>query len=90
MEEMGANRCRKMKGGWAVAEAAAVASEGGQKLSTRYEGAAKANPSGYILLSVRGLVGADKNGGSGGKGYGALREINVRARIYFFYIYIIN
>ena len=81
---------QEYEGGWASTKAASVASEGGQKLSTRYKGAAKANPSGYILLSVRGLVGADKNGGSGGKGYGALREINVRARIYFFYIYIIN
>ena len=90
MEKMGEKRSRNVKGEAAEAKTTAATSEGGQKLSTRYEGVAKANPSGYILLSVRGLVGADKNGGSGGKGYGALREINVRARIYFFYIYIIN
>ena len=60
MEKMGAKRDRKVKGGRAAAEAAAAASEGGRKLSTRYKGAAEANPSNYVLLYVRGKVGADR------------------------------
>ena len=51
---MGDKRRRKVKGGWAVAEAAAATSEGGQNLLTQYEGAAESNPSNYALLSVRG------------------------------------
>ena len=45
-----------MKGGQAAAEAAAVVSEGGQKISTQYEGAAEANPLNYVLLSVGGML----------------------------------
>ena len=95
MEKMGANSCRKMKGVWAAAEAAAVASEGGQKISTRYEGVAKTNPSEYILLSAVRKVGADKNGGDGGStdgggGSGALHDSNVRARLCLLYIYELN
>ena len=51
-----------MKGGWAAAEAAAVASEGGKKILTQYEGESKANPSEYILLSAGGGGLADNNG----------------------------
>ena len=87
--------CRNMKGGWAAAEATAFASEGGHKLSTRYKGAAKENPSEYILLSAGGKVGADKNGGDGGRadggrGCGELRDSNARARICLLYIYNLN
>ena len=60
-----------MKGGWATAEVAVAASEGGQKLSTRYEEAAEANLSNYFLLSIGGKVGADKNRGDGGSAGGA-------------------
>ena len=42
-----------MKGGRAAADPAAIALEGGQKLSTQYDGAGEANPSNYVLLSVR-------------------------------------
>ena len=70
MEKMGAKRCRKVKEGWAATEAAFAASEGVQKLSTRYEGMAEANTSNYVLLSVGGKVGADKNVGDGGSADG--------------------
>ena len=66
MENMGAKRRRKMKGGRTPPAPAAAAVEGVQKLSTRYEGAAESSPSNYDLLSVGGKVGADKNGGDGG------------------------
>ena len=56
-------------GGRAAAKPAAL--EGGQKLLTRYEGAAEANPSNYVLLSVRGKVRAYKDGGDGGSADGS-------------------
>ena len=59
-----------MKGGWAATKSTVVAPEGGQKLSNQYEGATKANPSKYILISPGGKVGADKNGGDGGSANG--------------------
>ena len=75
-----------MKGGWAAAEAADVASEGVQNISTRYERVAKANPPEYILLSAGGEIGAYKNGGDrgsndDGRGCGALRDSNTHARL---------
>ena len=70
MGKMGAKRRRKVKGGQTAAEAAADASVEGQKLSTRYEGVAEANPLNYVLLSVGGEVEADKNGGDGGSADG--------------------
>ena len=77
------------EGGWDAAEAASVASEGVQKLLTRYEGLATENPSEYILISAGGKVGADKNGGDGGsadggRGCRALRESNACAQIFYF------
>ena len=54
MENMVAKRHRKVKGSPADTKAAAVASEGGQKFLTRYEGAAEANLSNYILISFGG------------------------------------
>ena len=65
-ENMGAKRRRKVKGGRATAEDAATASEGGQKLSTQYNGAAETNHPKYVLLSVGGKVRVDKNGGERG------------------------
>ena len=68
---MVAKRRRKVKGGRDAVEAAATskateaASEGVQKLLNRYKGVAEVNPSNYVLLSVRGEVGADKNEGEG-------------------------
>ena len=62
MENMRAKRHRKVKGGRAATEAAAAASEEVQKLSTQCEGAAEANSSNYVLISVRGEVGEDNNG----------------------------
>ena len=44
MEKMGKNRHRKVKGVLAAAGAAAAELEGVQKISTRYEGVAEANP----------------------------------------------
>ena len=55
-----------MKGGRAATEATAAASEGGQKLSTRYMGAAEAKPLNYILLSVGGGSGRIRTEGAGG------------------------
>ena len=66
MEKMGVKRRRKVKGGRAAAEAVASASEEGQKLSTRYKGAAEANPSNYVVLSVRGGSGRIRTDGMGG------------------------
>ena len=62
MEKMGAKRRRKVKGGEADAKAAAAVSEDGQKLLTRYEGAAEADPLNYVLLFIGGKVEADKYG----------------------------
>ena len=39
---------------------------GGSEALDPIQGAAAANPSNYVLLSVGGKVGADKNGGGGG------------------------
>ena len=66
VEKMGAKRIRNMKVGRAAVMDAAAASEGNQKLLNQYEGAAGANPLNYILISVGGEVGADKNGGDKG------------------------
>ena len=57
---------QEYEGGWASTQAASGASEGGQKLSTRYKGTVKANPSEYILLSAGGKVRVDQNGGDRG------------------------
>ena len=59
----------------AATKVAAAAVEGGQKLSTLYKGSAEANPSNYVLLSVRGKVRAenivgDRWSSRGGRGNG--------------------
>ena len=46
----------------AAAKASSTALERNQKLWIRYEGAVEANPSNYVLLSIRGGVGAGNNG----------------------------
>ena len=76
-EKMGAKRRRKMKVGWSAAKSAAAVSEGNQKLLNRNEGSAEANFSNYILLSVGGEIGVDKNGedkgsANGGRGCGSV------------------
>ena len=66
MEKMVPKRRRKVKGGQAAAKATVAASEGGQKLLTRYDGKTEENPSNYVLLYVRGKAWAEKNRGDGG------------------------
>ena len=66
VEKMGAKRQMKVKVGQDAVEAAATASDGGQKISTRYKGAAEVNPPKYVLISIRGKVGADNNRGDRG------------------------
>ena len=75
---MGAKRRRKKNVGWAAAKAAAAASEGNQKLLTQNEGLVEANSLNYVLLSIGGEVGVDKNGnykGSDNVGGGCKRVI---------------
>ena len=62
-EQRGAGR---IWGGQAATKAIAAALEGGQKLSTQYEGAAEERPFNYVLIFIGGEVGADNNGGDGG------------------------
>ena len=50
----------------AAAKAKADALEGNQKRLNQYDGVEEANPLNIVLLSVRGEVGADKNGGDKG------------------------
>ena len=66
VENMGAKRRRKMKGGRAAANPAAAALEGGQRILTQYEGAAEANPLNYVLISVRGEIERIIMEGTGG------------------------
>ena len=82
VEKMGEKRRRRVKGGRSTAEAAAAASEGGQKLSTGYEGATEANLSNYVLLSSEETLGRIITEGTGGaptaagrrKGHSVLEE----------------
>ena len=57
MEKMVAKRLMKVKVGWDTAKVVAAALEGGQKLSTRYEGAVEANTSNYTLIFRGGGLG---------------------------------
>ena len=64
---MGEKRRSKMKRGRAATKPASTKLDGVQKILTLYEGAAKVNPLNYVLISVGGDVGAEKNGRDGGR-----------------------
>ena len=68
---MGVKRRIKMKGGVGRRRGCSRHIGGGTEALDFIQGGSGANPSKYLLLSIRGKVGADKNGGDGGSANGS-------------------